>query len=398
MPDKMKFVVIGLAVILVVSLALNLFLVNTKTLLEEENAKLFEQKNISDKKLDDASRRGKQLEDRVSSLTRDLDRMTMEMDRFSKEKIDYQRKLEAVNKDKELLTARLKELSVSARSTQEQPLIRETGSRSSAAPTDDIYWAGILKQKTNLEFQLDNARSELKNIKLENEKLLREKVSLDLDIKSINRQSEDLKRQMEYNQKITDAITQELVREKEDKFRIQSEVKGIKAENSAIRRQLNGITARKVALEAKLVEIEGKNKDLEEGLGKMENFVKEKMLQMDQLRYDVEKNTNLSEGISEAFAGHQSVQLPPIVVRPQARQAVAETPNTDPQVISVNKENNFVIINLGEKQGVKTGELFEVYRNGQSIGVLEVIKTREEISACDIKSESVAIDVGDKIK
>ena len=92
------------------------------------------------------------------------------------------------------------------------------------------------------------------------------------------------------------------------------------------------------------------------------------------------------------------VQLQPIVVK-----AAEETPKKPAaaagQVLAINEENNFVIIDLGEDSGVKVGQTFNVYRNNQQIATLEVIQTRKEISAADIKnlSSGSKIKVGDMV-
>jgi hypothetical protein len=69
------------------------------------------------------------------------------------------------------------------------------------------------------------------------------------------------------------------------------------------------------------------------------------------------------------------------------------------QVLAVNEENNFVIIDLGQTDNVRVGQIFSVYRANQKIGSVEVIQTRNEISAADIKSVSSGskIKVGDVV-
>ncbi len=68
------------------------------------------------------------------------------------------------------------------------------------------------------------------------------------------------------------------------------------------------------------------------------------------------------------------------------------------KIVSIDKENNFVVVNAGRDSGLKIGDSFQVYRNGKGIGMVEVIQTRERIAACDIKSESTPLRVGDSIQ
>ena len=69
------------------------------------------------------------------------------------------------------------------------------------------------------------------------------------------------------------------------------------------------------------------------------------------------------------------------------------------EVLAVNKNDNFVIVDLGAERGVQPGAYFDIVRNNTRIGVIEVIETRREISAADIKetSSGYSIREGDSV-
>jgi predicted nuclease with TOPRIM domain len=108
-----------------------------------------------------------------------------------------------------------------------------------------------------------------------------------------------------------------------------------------------------------------------------------------------EKQVRLDAPNSELAS---SIELPPIVVKSDLGGHVASPRDTPRQsstagpipfarqgrIISVNEENNFVIINLGLKDGVTKGTQLTVFRDTKEIGKVEVIELREEIAACDI--------------
>jgi hypothetical protein len=93
-------------------------------------------------------------------------------------------------------------------------------------------------------------------------------------------------------------------------------------------------------------------------------------------------------------------------VRPSAATPPAPVPTPAPapalvgKVLTINRENNFIVIDLGSDNGVKVGNIFSIYRDigGKSIADVEIIQLRKNISACDIKKESVSIHVGDVVK
>ena len=83
----------------------------------------------------------------------------------------------------------------------------------------------------------------------------------------------------------------------------------------------------------------------------------------------------------------------------EAPQATAKEPKKlIGKVLAVNREHNFVVIDLGEEQGIKPGQLFDVIREGKSIATVEVIQTRKSVSACDIKEQDTNVWVGDTVK
>lgn len=87
-----------------------------------------------------------------------------------------------------------------------------------------------------------------------------------------------------------------------------------------------------------------------------------------------------------------TVELPPIVVGsrsplPDSEMTVSARTSGAPdgKILTVNQEHGFVIIGLGEKNGVKPGMKFKVLREGQEVGNVEVIEVRGNISAADVK-------------
>jgi cell shape-determining protein MreC len=73
----------------------------------------------------------------------------------------------------------------------------------------------------------------------------------------------------------------------------------------------------------------------------------------------------------------------------------------DGSVISVKDEWSFVVINLGEKQGVKIGMPMRVMRDDRKIATLRVVDVRQKICGAVIQemdSEKEKIRVGDRLQ
>lgn len=387
MENKIKFILIGLVVLLCVFLFIILQLNTAKQTVERQRDDLAREADSLTKQNESISREIKRLQDERGLFQRQLDKI-------SQEKEDIRLKYEMLVKERDVLIERLKTKLPVALEAQRAPAF------ATAPQTDDTYWAGILKEKTDLELQLSNLRGELKTIQIKNEELQQDKSTLELDLKSLNRENEDLKRQMEYNRKIMDTLSQEIVREKNDKFKIEASLKSVKSENELLRRQLKSLNNRRLNLERKLTDLEKENVSLSEKLNDIESFLQEKRTQVDKLKEQLEGKLERSRQIISEQT-KESVELPPIVVRPPESGVSVVAPSEkflSGKILAVNKENNFVIIDLGQDHGIKTGDVFKVYRQDKAIASLEVIQLRKEISACDIKKQTSPVQVGDAIR
>ncbi len=70
------------------------------------------------------------------------------------------------------------------------------------------------------------------------------------------------------------------------------------------------------------------------------------------------------------------VELDKIVVNP--------SDGTRGRVLSVDKEAEFIVCNIGLKQGIKSGDVLSIYRGDEYLGDVRVSRVQEELSAADI--------------
>ena len=379
MEQKTKFIIIGLAGLALIFLVLYIGTLSSKQTLARERDDLKKENIALGSQLDKFQGNIRGYENKINSLSRQLEEI-------SKDRDELQRSYELVNSAKEELIEKLK--------------AREKETTVSAVPEApagaDAYWAGILRQKTDLEMQVNSLRSELKSIQISNEQLQRDKGILELDINNLKHDSEDLKRQLDYNKKLMDSLAQELVREKNDKRQIEDSFKSIKGENNALTRQLKGLNNRKVNLEKKLQELSEEKSSLQRKVNELETMFKEKFTQANSLNNQLDEIDN---GLNTEAQKKESVMLPPIVVKPSSDASSEDISlGLEGKVMALNRENNFVIIDLGEDQEVKVGDSFSVYHGQKAVADIKVIQTRQGISACDIKKETESIKVGDLVK
>jgi len=380
MEQRSKFIIIGLAGL---ALALAFFYmgaVNSKQSLARER---------DDLKKENAGLSGQlsKFQDNIRGYENTIASLDKQLKDISRDRDDLQRKYQLANEAKEELIKKLQ-------SQKEKPA---TASVSQELPAGtDAYWAGILKQKTDLEIQLGNMRSELKSTQINNEQLQRDKAELELDINNLKHETEDLKRQLDYNTKLMDSLAQELVRDRNDKMQIQESFKGIRGENTTLTRQLKSLNNRKVNLDRKLQDFSEEKSALQRRINELETMFKEKATQANDLNKQLDA---IRSGVKPEIRPKESVVLPSIVIKPSSDVSGQDfSVGLEGKIVALNRENNFVIIDLGENQEVKVGDSFQVFRGEKGVANITVIQTRQGISACDIKKETEPIEIGDTVR
>ncbi len=383
MEQKTKFILIGLVGISIIFAFLFIQALSSKQQIKRQRDDLKEENITLGTKVSKLESGLRDYANKVSALKKELDDV-------AREKKEIENKYEVVNKEKDELVQRLGAL----------PAVREAAPTTEALPqAQDAYWAGVVKAKTDLELQLTQLRSELKSTQITNEDLQRQKSALELDIKNLASEKDDLKRQVEYNQKLIDSISEGFVRERNDRVKIQDSFKLLKNENTLLTRQLKSLNNRKTTLERKLQEIQEANAAMERRFSEMGAMLTDKLSQINELKQRLDAGTSGTAQPEAPSQNKESVELPPIVVRPQTETAIEEAVITlAGRILAVNKDGNFVIIDLGGDKGLKTGDALQVEREGKTIAEIEVIQTRKDFAACDIKKEYEPIQIGDTVR
>jgi len=189
----------------------------------------------------------------------------------------------------------------------------------------------------------------------------------------------------------------------------------LEQETKAKQEALNQVQQLKTVLEQQ----KGLRADLETKLGqgqkdaeKAQARLKEiesKKAQLEAKIKDLEAQVQQTQGQQQARA--QGVELGTIVVGPEGSsvsgqaasslqpQEKAITSYLEGKILVVNKDYNFVVINLGSKDGVNAGDVFALYHNNKYIGDIKVEKIHESMSAADFTSASIksVVSEGDRV-
>jgi len=147
--------------------------------------------------------------------------------------------------------------------------------------------------------------------------------------------------------------------------------------------------------------------DLEKKLTVAQDEARKMLAQLNAVK---SQKVSLEAKVKE-LESYQNVELGTIVVNPEpalqgsmldsmeGSTALASSTGLEGNVLVVNKDYNFVVLNLGRKDNVAIGTVFYVYHNDKYIGDVKVEKVHDAMSACGFFTEDIKYKIveGDKV-
>jgi len=273
-----------------------------------------------------------------------------------------------------------------------------TQSKKSQDSNED-YWASLLRDKASLEVEVDSLKDDLSYSSIELLEIKQKYESMVAEVESLKREKENITEEIVYKDEMIDNLSLELARTKNDKKFSSNRINKLNTDNQNLRSEIKTLVFSKSALEKSIVKLtQDKNKMAKE-IGKTESLIQSKIDEIWEIKDSLDrtfKSTRRSTPSSD-------IELPPIFVNSKGASAVpfddgSTQPGLNGRVVSVNNDNNFVIVDLGENKGIRLGNTLSVYRDAKYIARLEVIQVRKDISAADIKDQWSKLQVGDVVQ
>ncbi|MDD5355650.1 MAG: hypothetical protein PHY56_03865, partial [Candidatus Omnitrophica bacterium] len=214
MDKKIKLLVIGLGVLAAISLliAFQLNIINgklqvRKDAIEQElaqvskdNDKLLKQisaaleKNRSfTSQLQESEAKGKGLQDEISRIKERLDLTSKERDSL----VD---KIQGLIDEKKKIQEDLEVAKGKKGSKMEASAAGTATSVYAPTSSQEAFWAEVLRQKASAELELENVKSQLKEITFRADELMRAKSTTEMELKSAAQAKDDLERRASYNE------------------------------------------------------------------------------------------------------------------------------------------------------------------------------------------------------
>ncbi len=262
----------------------------------------------------------------------------------------------------------------------------------------------VKAEKDDLEQQLTEVR-EAKN-RVEHE-LADVKNNLDDATKQLadeRQKKEQLAKTAEDRQQQIDRMLRDLEQARSDQRTLTDQLGQLRDEHTALQRQMTDLTQAKTQLEQKVTELS-----------------KHPTVELDKVVVNPPATESREAGRGPSASalgiprlpGSQPLQSPEergttvaddtrISSPPPASPAAlgTESASLQGQVIVVNREYDFVVVNMGSNQGLALGQEFQVVRGDQVLGRVKVEKVYDELSAAAIlpNSNKDAIREGDAVR
>lgn len=220
-------------------------------------------------------------------------------------------------------------------------------------------------KRETAEKKLNEVTIEKENVERDLEETIKVKVNLETQLKDTETKLE--------------GISKELADEKQAKEVLEAEIETVKKDTLSLRSQLDSEKRSRLVLTTE------KSK-LSDDLTKVKKDYDSLKMQLEQ----VKRVKDALEAKVSDMLSKQQAQLEKIVVTPK---------DIEGKVMVVNKDFGFIVINLGEKDGIRVGTVFEVLRDNKQIGKVQVDKVYPSMSGATILPETkVRLKENDVVK
>jgi len=241
----------------------------------------------------------------------------------------------------------------------------------------------------------------------QNERIKSEKLQLQVD--ELTARERIIEDKLEASKK---NVSELMIKLQENKDRIATITEELDKEKSARQEALNELEQFKADIEQQKIsrqDLEGKLAQAQDDGRKLKEQLKIMEQQKEELKTKIKDLENSASGVElgkvvvnsevaePAKADSSKKANAPVVknvnppvpepVKAKGKKEISQDKPLEGKVTVVNKEYDFVVINLGEKDGVSKGDQFSIYREGKVIGDIRVEKVHESMSAAGFAAE-----------
>jgi len=171
-----------------------------------------------------------------------------------------------------------------------------------------------------------------------------------------------------------DQLRMDLEQQKKSRSDLETKLNQAQTDVRKTQAQLRELESQRVELETKVKNLETESQGVE--LGKIE-VVPEAVV---------------------SKAKTKRIPAPSPTVTEKKEKAAPAISAVEGKVLVINKDYNFVVMNLGSKDGIKIGNTFAIYHNNKYVGDVKVEKVHDSMAAAGVISGDInKVSEGDKI-
>ena len=380
--DKAKIIpVIFLVIILLLAGVAYKFYSDNNSLTVEKKKLAAEVSNLS-KERNDLSDKNSKLERERQTFEEKIQTVSAQLDSITKERDEWKKKSDDMSRERDALVEKLKEkpkVDVVQVQTSAQQSV-------TATPASEEYWADFVRMKAALEIKVEDLNKQLSDTKMKLAEFDRSNKELTIKIDEVSKERDRVEKDMEIKERTMNIMSRDLVSEREARKIAMEELAKLRSENVGYKRELVMLNKEKVTLQGNVKDASDKRDTLEQKISGVENVMKGKSLELEELQKELTTTIKGDTGVTTRET--TSVELPPIVVK-----SGSGPKGLRGEVLAVNPEEKFIVVNLGEASGVGPGNQLKVLRKNKEIGSVEIIETRKDISAADIKNVAPGVNI-----
>ena len=318
------------------------------------------------------------IEDKFKAMEASHAALKSERETAVSERDELKRDLASVRKGKAFLEKRLKEME------------------------SDMFVASLLKQKISLEVEIQRLKSAIDPKNQEISGLKAENMDKEIKLSRLQEENNLIEQRLKDSEQVAQILSGDVLKEKDLNKDDKAEHEKIAMENSVLKSRIGEFG--EIAREYNILLAEKEN--MRTKIAKLENDLGSKDQEINKFRVALQESAVSSQEMRlEAYHSPEEVELPPIRAQKTARlttpslERIGERAELKGRIVTINREHNFVVIDLGRQDGVDIGNKFNVYREDMFLGSVEIIQARDRIAAADIKDlkEGMDIEINDTV-
>jgi myosin heavy subunit len=227
-----------------------------------------------------------------------------------------------------------------------------------------------------------------------------------LELQQALSQNEELRAKLDDIEQAKSAIEQQVTRLQEELTRAKDDLASATSTHQTLTQSVEDREKEITRLNEELTQAKSESSQTKNQVSVLQN---ERDTMKRQLT-DLEKAKNeLESKVIELSSARPTIELDKVIVGteltiPMAGQAdvlpVGTLGSSDGQVVVINREYDFIVMNLGKNQGLTVGQEFQIVRDNQVLGRVKVEKVYDELSAAAIlpNSQKDSIREGDVVQ